>query len=1120
MVKFKLSKKLIFLFGILIIFSFSLLILRTNFLKEKINLILFQIKEFHYAFAQVLGNFDFSFSPYIFSRFPYRLLYLLGEGEKLSSEIATSTEELKNQLEKCDCANTISQCIVQSGNCTPATVIGSACTNTEQINELKREINSKVNKLVLIREILKKEMESGLETELETLREELREHLKNKLNEFLSSTEELINLVNETKILYSQENPLLNCVAKCSPGPSCGVRICAGVSRKQKHVEIKAKVGIGIDDLKLGKVGFGKFGIALPEEIDLPPLGEMRFTIPSQQLSVCVPFEAVSLHISPPSFAHLPTWTFTCPTFPFKIGPFPEWNLRQLPPKFEIPSPPVLNVDFCSLDFHYSFSLQNELEKIRQDFVRATERKINEFKNKINDSINKINENLENLTNWTEAQINNFKNQLSDEYKEIVDEIAEKLRQAQTTPSWGFGFSIPSPEEEKRLTSESLLKDKKEVYLTYQCKPNSANSNVQNAISPSSALNWYFNSLNYLMNECAQIPKDIDPSILSSLSSIIGNITSDIINEQLGSIVGSQLCYSQDTVIETIKKSCLNSCAKYIQNPILNKKPPEICLKIYPGCLGTINEGAKLQCQEFFKINPPIPPECNTNPISTLENECSKILNQKWEEIPEPCKLLPIFKGKIEKPGGETYSSPSSTCKGDRILNLPMGFGGGIGISCPVAVPQIPILRLPDIIIPDIILPTFEIKPFFRLKLPRFFIEDIILPDIHLCDINNCAYIFPDLTFNLPQLSLPSLDFSASIPQTPNLYLRARLPLPSVNFSIPSFNLFNFLLPELVLPDIDIPSPKIKFDLVGIDMSAIFDGILAFIANALGIPDITTCFTLQLNTKILDIEFPDYYISFKKYLGKYLDKMASFEIPACKDIRNFCRTVRKSLEEDLVKKVKKIEKTMNEEISKNIQDPLNQLAAKIENKVREQVERVLEKYLQDILQQVENEIKRRGYNNIQDYLRVQTTKECFLVNIPQKEFVVKFEPGRDEVIETADKVEIYISWGLPKKLKINWPDEVREGILPSTSTPLVYELPKIPLSELSIEKEISLKLPGFQALDAYLDVGTINTGCTPEKPDKKNPFPLVDIEAKINGEIKPVKNNIENIFNEVKIILE
>lgn len=1139
-IKFSIKKGVV----ALLLFSLSLVLvffLKTDWFKKPAFLDEFFLN-LSQKFNKIPQALAQEYLPYFFPRFPQRLIYLLSEINLLNEELVKTNEELNNLLSQSDCQFAISECLpkIFSGGtgCQPGKVLGIPYQNIKEIDEKKQEIADQIDSLFLLKELLKKEVEGGLPKELETLRPEVAEELRNNLEEVLAKNEEIILAAKENQNLYNQDYTK-NCLASCQPGPVCGIKACAMLGTgPQKQIEIKAKVGVSLDDLKLGKVEIDKFSLALPDKMKFPSLGDIALTIPPQTLSVCFPLQSITVSVEPPSLATLPTLSFECPKLPWDLR-LPELLIPKIPKEISIPSPSIPEIKWCPAI--PEISGLEDLEKIRQELIAEDEQEIGKFKNKIDQAINQINEALESATEEEKKKLEKMKEELLQEYEKVKEEIPKEEK----TPPTEFKTSGP-PKEYQYQSPESTGLEFQDVSLSYQCGQTSGDEKVETGAET----NWHFSTVSWLMENCASLP---------TMSSDWG-LQEKAVN-----------CYNPDKVIETINEECAliwqNYCSVDETGNPLGPEPPEICKKIRYGCSKDSEMAAGIQCHDLFKQEGlTIPPQCSYipayyndelyycldpeypilrekfclhkdfDPVPVLKNKCQELKEKYPQEPPEACKILSLFTGQFETPNQEAYSGKGSSCPAQKLLNLPFGFGGGLGFNCSLGLPSLPKIVLPDIVIPDIILPEFGVPPFFKVKLPKIIFEDLILPDVELCDLNNCSNIFPSLYFKLLQLRLPSIDLSIPIPKLPGLDLRTRVDFPEINFSLPQINLFNLLLPELKLPEISLPSPKINFAITGIDLGPILDYIATFILNALDIPDFGGCLTFKIPSVFLSTVFPDYYFSFLKF-----PKLP--KIPFCQDINQFCQEVKNSLGEGgWLKKAKEIENHFNKIIDK-IQKELDKVSEAIED-----VEGVIDEVFEEtfgraIYDSVVEQLAKQGLT-LEDYINPKTEEidlskvpfpgvfplkmadregkeigECLPVSTPQVEIILRIGNYQEKKTEKLSPFQylIYVPVDIPSEISIPWPEKLKRINL---INPLTYELPTIPLGVLNYEKEFPIKTFGFQPRTFAFDFGRVNEGdCLAEPPKGGNPFPIDQITSKIN-EIKNIKSAIDSASQTIIRILE
>lgn len=1064
-------------------------------------------------------------SPYFFPRFPQRLMYTISEMEEIIDQLVGQNGTLINLLKESDCKFAVSECLPKitfgGTSCNPGRVLGEPYTNVGEIRRAKEEISDKIEDLSYLRELLIKEEEEGLEAELKTLRPEVAEELKTKLNEVLEKSEKIVSLAKESKEIYSKDYTQ-NCQASCQAGRVCGIKACLMIGTgPQRYIEIKAKVEVGLNDLELGKIGISKFGLALPDKINFPHLADLTVNISPLDVRVCLPFEPIDISINQPSFGTLPNLSFSCPKLPtLKI---PELPIPKLPKEIKIPFPEIPEIKWCP--FPSELPGLEELEKIKQELEEAAQKGIEEVKKKIDQEIENINQMMEKAPQPLKEELGKLKNDLQKEAEELKKEAPKEEK----TPS--VEFQTPGQSKEHQYKSPESQGLQEDLSLFYQCSQKEGDKEVKTGANTS----WYLNRLSWLMEECAKLP---------TMQSSWGSLTAK-----------AKDCYDPDKVIETIINECNELCKEKEEGFLSPPTPlPPLCQTL--GCPCLERELAKeRECKNLFtQEKEPIPNSCSLEMmygeiycsltgkyeeryptktsiervVQTLKKKCQEIKDKEREDIPQPCKLLPLFLGTLEAPGPEIFSGSGTSCPSQKLLNLPFGFGGGIGFNCPIGLPSSLKIVLPDIIIPDIILPEFGIPPFLYIKLPKIVFEDIILPDIDLCDLNNCANLFPSLDFKFPSLNIPPLSLSVPIPQLPGLQLRGSVNFSSINLSLPEINLFNLLLPELELPQIKIPSPKISFALTGIDLSGIFDLIFTFILNALDIPDVGLCITFKLGLPSCYIAFPDYYFSFWKFPEK-------LKIPFCQNINQFCENVKNSLGKGgWLQKAKELSAVFNETVGK-IQKELDKVSQLINEALQNQIIQVFQEYGELIYEKIVSYLKESGLS-VEDYINPQTkeidlekipipgvfpvrpeiegkelkpgTKGCLTLSLPDTKVIFRFVKKERKVERRGREITVYLPLDLPAEIPIPWPEKLKEINL---INPITYELPKIPLSKLSYKKEFSIKSFGFQPRTFTFDFGKLgNEGdCLAEPPKGGNPVPVGQLESNLN-EIRNIQMELES----------
>jgi ElaB/YqjD/DUF883 family membrane-anchored ribosome-binding protein len=1155
MSKFLIQKKVIlilfFSFFFLLVFSFQ-----TDWLKKLSFLDIFKenlIQKLNKT-SQILAQ---EYAPYFFPHFPQRLVYLLSGIEELIEELKELNKEMIEELEKSDCQFAFSQCLPRitiggMKNCQPVGVSGSSYEpeSVGGIEILKEEIADRIDNLTFLREVLKEEMKGGLEKELATLREELAKELKEKLEDVLKKTDEIISAAKENQALYDEDYTKY-CTTQCKPGSVCGIGLCLSLrSAPQKKININAQTGVGLDNLKLGKVDH-EFKLALPNELQSPKMGDIIVPIPAQTVQVCFPFEPINISFDPPSFASLPTLSFTCPELPELETKIPKPEFHELP-EVGISGAEIPGHDWCR-NLVKEISVEQEVKVDPGDVIKG-------FEDKGKEVTDQIDELLQKASGKEKDELEKIKKKFKEEYEKVKQKIPQKTEEAKTPP---VGFQTEQTSKEYQ-SSES----KKEV-------------------ETGPGVNWHFEILSWLMEKCAELP---------TMSTDFG--LKEIPKEKITD------CYNQDKVIETI----INECESLWQGYCLSggPEPPQICKDIRYSCFQNSEMAAALQCQELFtKEGESVPLECSYtiativngkkncpdvkypilkngfclpvkfNPIETLKDKCQELKKEERETPPDPCKVLSLFTREIEAPDSVTYSSAPTILQEQEIINLPLGFGGGIGFDCPIGLPwSPPKIDLPKIVIPDIKLPYFKIPPFLEIKLPNIIIEDLNLPDVELCDLNNCSHIFPSLYFKAPRLDLPSLDLSVPIRKIEGLEFKGRIKFPSFSFSLPRINLFNLLLPKLKLPKISIPSPKLDFKITGIDLKAIFELIGSMLVNAIKVPDIDVCYTAKLTTGRLFITFPDYYFSFPKFpkipkidfckdINKFCGKLkiafsggidedckkekctpenlkdcqercqqeyTGEELKDCKEWCDImygirCEACRK---EGLAEKAKEIETAFNKEIETKIQKEIDKLGKAVNEDLQKEIARVFEEvYGEKIYKEVYQQLVNKGMSPQEeiDLKKVpfpgvfpvkEADKECLPVFLPEAKFIIrpvdKNQKKKTEFTSSTNETVIFVPLDMPTTTTLFKPEEKQKLEEIKLSQSFGYELPEVPLKDLSYKEDFAIKGPGFQPLVFSFKFGKSQGDCSAQNPTGGNPIIL-------SGEMKKMKDNLEEIedkYEEIK----
>jgi hypothetical protein len=489
--------------------------------------------------------------------------------------------------------------------------------------------------------------------------------------------------------------------------------------------------------------------------------------------------------------------------------------------------------------------------------------------------------------------------------------------------------------------------------------------------------------------------------------------------------------------------------------------------------------------------------------INTLKDECDRIKKERIKNndnspMPNPCKFLPIFTGEFPEPKRYEYT-PDFPLMGSKqdIFDYPQSFPG-----CPVYNFSSPFISFPKIVIPDIYLPKFNFCPFFAVKLPNIIFEDLELPNLNLCDIGACFDFFANFRFKTPYLNLPQAFLDLPLGNI-NAIIDGRLvniSLPSLSIKGPNFpviafnitNLFdlkNVLSLKLDLPQIQIPPPKIYFKFVGFDLDFL-SLVFSWAVNQL--PSFPSyCIKGDYNIGCNTFSVPDIIFSWPKFL-------TIPEIPICSKINNFCQDIKQKLGKYINDNIEKIEDFFNEKVLGEIQNKID-LAAKV---VNEKIVESLSSKMDDLREEIKKHIALKAHID---------------------NGVLKIPPFEYTLYVDIDEIDMQKLVDFPEEINIQWPDEVKKITISTEemSEKLYYEIPDIPLSDLSWSKEIDIKIPGMQLTPKIGIEGFSYSSCKSEKAIGGNPCNnQINKVKSFQPELKEAKDEIDKNFKEVFNLLK
>jgi len=595
-------------------------------------------------------------------------------------------------------------------------------------------------------------------------------------------------------------------------------------------------------------------------------------------------------------------------------------------------------------------------------------------------------------------------------------------------------------------------------------------------------LQWYLQTFSWLSERCQEIPGQKDDYGLPTQERF-------------------EKCFDKTAVQSYIVQQCDGLWEKYTLCFLANTLgaecplPTGICEDIKRPSLR--NNAIHDQCIALFsQVQEPAPTGCG---IQDLENKCQAIKEEGlFDEVPEPCRLLPVFNQKLILPDTETHQSSAPACNPQTIINNPRT----MDLYCPDAgfKGSIPGIKLPDIIIPDLKLPTYNFSPFVKVKLPNFIFEDLIFSKMNFCDINNCMNLIPSLTltYQQPHLRIPSIHIPSiyldlpDIPGFPEFKGRTvelkmnDIQFPDISLGFPDFDLKNLVSLEMDMPKIETPRPKITLNFEGFDFN-VANLLLGLVSSILPIP--SGCISGGISFIPIVISFPDYYFYWPRFP----------EMPdICQNVNNFCQVVRTTLEKETASRIGPMEKLLNNAVYNGIQKRLDQAAL------------VYRQMITDLITKRMYEIKGLVENGLQNSFLAAVVREGLLyipdTTIPLGDIKIPMSAGN------------YILSQIPTKIYIPWTNDLKEIKLKNI---IGFDLPTIPLSNLSYTKNIELRVPGLQLPSLSFNINFLGEYASFESnpPSGGNPYPLGTLNQNTTG-IKTYSGEIHKSMEEISDVLD
>ena len=404
---------------------------------------------------------------------------------------------------------------------------------------------------------------------------------------------------------------------------------------------------------------------------------------------------------------------------------------------------------------------------------------------------------------------------------------------------------------------------------------------------------------------------------------------------------------------------------------------PAICQSL--GSPAQREASQKAQCEKLFQEQgETVPANCN---LALLQDRCDQLKEEYVElietgvevenlpAVPEPCKFLPLFTGEFSIP--EEYESPEYSVPSlpisQKMFNYPASLPG-----CSSSYPTVLKISFPKVKIRDINLPKITLRigswSIVDIRFPSFKFEDLVLPDWELCNLNNCANMFPDFKFQLPYLDIPEIKIPPVDLGELNIDIGGGVtvvvPLPDVElsgiqYSVTPFklsklpNLGNLITPKVEYNWPGMPRLKTTFRFSGVDfnygwgnfLGTLLDMILAWLKF-----DVSGCieFSKHLDLPSISFVIEDFVFSWPEF-----PKLP--EIGACKDLNQFCGNMKNNLQQ-VSNQIEKIEETVNLTLQKEIQMKLDAAALEINQELASIIKGQINQRVQEIIKEIEDHI--------------------------------------------------------------------------------------------------------------------------------------------------------------------
>ncbi len=1009
-------------------------------------------------------------------------------GELVGSEDGGVFEETVSLLEEANCDNTKSLCRQDEGwsffgvfgvskGCEPMEdldVAGSLWDEKEKEDDFhikQEEIKEKKNQIAFLQNILKKEMKHGIQKDLELMRtremgdeadqaerdlglilylldpndEEAIEVLNDIDEDIVTegesimddigvdwSEESLIAILDEL-ILISPESGKMSCAHRCHEGYY--FEFC-WAQTKQEDIDIIFNIALSLEDLEIDPIRIEEVELSLVEEITLPEV-KIDFEIPIPDLKIDFPrfssekmteegFQVIDdtpTEVSSPSFRNIYSdaiW-LSCPDYTtYSYGPEGPVTPGEVTPT---------EMEWYFSTYEYLSKGCNSLWKTRQYPIHPECYDISQ------------------LISATSSRCSNAWN--------CIPKTGEC---SCLIPNCSFCTDLYcycggtlcatcSTGDAQEKACVNLYTDQGEPVPQACIKPD-----------PDLGDSWTYDPLGEIETKCFEILEEQkEAGTLGSSSTPSDSIPAEelfedyleVVWSDVEDILISEYGVSEDTYIPTPSEENVNDAKEVVEDvDWTNVQGEDSC------CEGGICGTGDTDTEKFCQAANILLADFTGGGTSEVETE-----------MPYECALLAFWKGKVDlyaEGYEDVMEGGFTTLEEGKIGVLPDGF-----IGCdPPEIPTLPKIPLSDfsVEIPDIITPGLDLCPLVKADLPNVIIEDLEFEDIELCNLQDCQDLldmFPDFIENLPTLGrffipIPEIEVDPITLDPIEVDLGAEgvitVPLPDIQIDPIEHPSLAFHMPQMAninpmnisnfiyeIPDIEIPSPELSFSFEGFSVD-VMSLVIGLLLNMIELPFPAGCIAGGVTIGCLTFSFEDYHIS-------WADFPKIPEIPACATVRGFCRDVEGNLEE-LVEETKKI----SEAIHNTAQDALY-----IPSEKFEEIEEIINEKVADAEEDINSIIQSQTFTG---------TVEAGIVRIDP----IEISLGDIDIdISISDVADI------PETVEIPWDDLGIEPTLTLTD-PIEFEMPTIPLSDLSISRSLIINFPFTQVTDLF-SLGVGGTEC-------------------------------------------